>query len=75
MKCKPKTPRNLDELDVAIPNMNTQEAEKRVLSALKDISGIVSVRIIERGALVRDDSKADEEIPKPSGFGWPGPKP
>jgi len=37
-----QNPRNLDELE-AIPNMNTEEAEKRVLSALKGAHRLIFV--------------------------------
>ena len=42
-----------EELDLAILGMDTPAAEKAVLEALEGLSGVVSVRLIERGAFLR----------------------
>jgi hypothetical protein len=44
------------ELDLAIPDMDSADAEKRVRSILTDLPGIEAVRLIERGAYVRHRS-------------------
>jgi copper chaperone CopZ len=41
------------ELDLAIPDMNSEDDEIRVSAALKGIKGIQFVRILPRGAFVR----------------------
>ena len=43
----------LEELDLAIPNMDSTGAEAQVAAALKDVPGIAEVRLIERGAFIR----------------------
>ena len=44
------------ELDLAIPDMDSAEAEERVRSVLADLPGIQTVRLIERGAYIRHRS-------------------
>ncbi len=46
---------HLEELDLAIPDMDTAIAEERVKDTLGRLRGIESVRLIERGAWVRHD--------------------
>ena len=41
------------ELDLAIPDMNDEDDEKRVSVLLKGIKGIQFVRILPRGAFIR----------------------
>jgi len=41
------------ELDLAIPDMNDEDDEKKVSAALKGIKGIQFVRILPRGAFIR----------------------
>jgi len=41
------------ELDLAIPDMNDEDDEKRVSALLKGIKGIQFVRILPRGAFIR----------------------
>ena len=43
----------LDELDLAIPDMDSPEAEKKAAVVLKGIPGVAEVRLIERGAFIR----------------------
>jgi hypothetical protein len=52
------------ELDLAIPDMDRPDGEKRVKETLEILRGIVAVRIIERGAWVRfrPESITAEEI-------------
>lgn len=42
-----------EELDLAIPDMDTDGAEERVKVALEKIPGIQSVRLLQRGAFIR----------------------
>jgi hypothetical protein len=44
------------ELDLAIPDMDSRQAEERVRGILTDLPGIESVRLIERGAYIRHRS-------------------
>jgi hypothetical protein len=44
---------SLEELDLAIPNMDSGNAEREAASLLKGLPGIDHVRLIERGAYVR----------------------
>lgn len=46
------------ELDLAIANMDSAEAEESVRAALKILPGIRAVRLIERGAWMEYDSAA-----------------
>ena len=41
------------ELDLAIPDMDSNSAEAQVASVLKDVPGIVEARMMERGAFIR----------------------
>jgi len=53
----------IEELDLAIPDMDTPDAERKVKAALELLQGIESVRLIERGAYIRhnaDSITADE---------------
>ena len=51
------TATNIEELDLAIASMDLPETEKRAQAALKSLSGILKVRIIERGCWVEYDSQ------------------
>ena len=53
-----------EELDLAIPDMSTEEEVRRASAALTPLPGIVAVRIVERGAFVHYDASAisKEEI-------------
>jgi hypothetical protein len=42
-----------EELDLAIPDMDSETAELAVKSSLEQLPGIVSVRLVERGAFAR----------------------
>ena len=44
------------ELDLAIPDMDSAEAEERIRTVLADLPGIQTVRLIERGAYIRHRS-------------------
>jgi cation transport ATPase len=46
-------PTHTNELDLAIPDMDSETAEKRVKDALHDLPGIETVRLMERGAWMR----------------------
>ena len=46
-------PNKVDELDLAIPNLNTEEDEERAGAVLKGMRGVVDVRMMQRGAFVR----------------------
>jgi hypothetical protein len=46
-------PQPFEELDLAIPDMDTQNAEMQVATLLKGLPGVQHVRLIERGAFVR----------------------
>ena len=49
-----KTPKNhAEELDLAIPDMDSKTAELAVKASLEQLPGIVSVRLLERGAFAR----------------------
>jgi hypothetical protein len=52
------------ELDLAIPDMNDEDDEKRASALLKGIKGIQFVRILPRGAFIRyhPDTIAGEAI-------------
>lgn len=41
------------EVDLAIPDMNSLEAEQAVQAALTGVPGIEAVRLVERGAWIR----------------------
>ena len=47
------TPVHLDELDLAIPDMDSPTTENQVKAALEKMPGIKSVRLVERGAFIR----------------------
>jgi copper chaperone CopZ len=54
-----KTPNNhSEELDLAIPDMDSETAELAVQASLEQLPGIVSVRLLERGAFVRYNPNA-----------------
>ena len=42
-----------EELDLAIPDMDTETAELAVKNSLAKLPGIVAVRLVQRGAFVR----------------------
>jgi hypothetical protein len=42
-----------EELDLAIPDMDSPTAELAVKQSLEQLPGIVSVRLVERGAFAR----------------------
>ncbi len=49
-----KTPmKHAEELDLAIPDMDSKTAELAVKASLEQLPGIVSVRLMERGAFAR----------------------
>jgi copper chaperone CopZ len=50
MKTEPAHP---EELDLAIPDMDTEAAEFAVKNSLERLPGIVTVRLMERGAFAR----------------------
>ncbi len=41
------------ELDLAIPDMDTQAAESEVAAVLKNLPGVIQVRLFSRGAFIR----------------------
>jgi hypothetical protein len=43
---------HLEELDLAIPNMDTEDLEIRAGEILRGLPGVYHVQLIERGALV-----------------------
>ncbi len=43
----------IQELDLAIPDMDTQAAENEVAELLKNLPGVVHVRLFLRGAFIR----------------------
>jgi hypothetical protein len=43
----------VEDLDLAIPDMDSTTAESQVAALLRDIPGIVHVRLSQRGAFVR----------------------
>jgi copper chaperone CopZ len=47
-----------EELDLAIPDMDSETAEIAVKASLEQIPGIISVRIVERGAFARYNPSA-----------------
>jgi cation transport ATPase len=47
---------HLEELDLAIPDMDTALAEERIKHTLELLRGVETVRLIERGAFVRHDA-------------------
>ena len=44
---------NAEELDLAIPDMDTEHAELAVKKSLEQLPGIITVRLMERGAFAR----------------------
>jgi cation transport ATPase len=42
-----------EELDLAIPDMDSETAERAVQASLEHLPGTISVRLLERGAFVR----------------------
>jgi len=46
-------PIHAEELDLAIPDMDTETAEIAVQHALEKLPGIINVRLMERGAFAR----------------------
>ena len=48
-----KNETTIEELDLAIPDMDSPGAETQVAALLKDVPGMVEVRLIERGAFIR----------------------
>lgn len=49
---------HLEELDLAIPDMDTPGAEEQVAKVLKDIPGIGAVLLLERGAFIHYNADA-----------------
>jgi len=45
--------KHAEELDLAIPDMDSKTAELAVKASLEQLPGIVSVRLMERGAFAR----------------------
>ncbi len=52
MNSNNRTPNEFEELDLAVPNLNTAEDEARAGEILRKLRGVESVRIIERGIWV-----------------------
>jgi hypothetical protein len=46
-------PSHAEELDLAIPDMDSETAELAVKHALEKLPGIITVRLLERGAFAR----------------------
>jgi copper chaperone CopZ len=46
-------PPHIEELDLAIPDMDTETGEFAVKESLEGLPGIVAVRLMERGAFTR----------------------
>ncbi len=46
-------PTHAEELDLAIPDMDTETAEIAVQNSLSKLPGIITVRLVERGAFAR----------------------
>ncbi len=46
-------PTHAEELDLAIPDMDSETAEIAVQNALTKLPGIITVRLVERGAFAR----------------------
>ena len=44
---------HLEELDLAIPDMDTEAEELAAKAALEGLPGVVTVRLVQRGAFVR----------------------
>ena len=42
-----------EELDLAIPDMDSKQAELEVKASLEQLPGIIAVRLVERGAFAR----------------------
>lgn len=42
-----------EELDLAIPDMDSETAEMSVKASLEHLRGIISIRLVERGAFAR----------------------
>ena len=61
------------ERDLAIPDMDSAEAEERIRTVLADLPGIQTVRLIERGAYIRHRSSVTPgqicEAVRKSGYG------
>lgn len=49
---KTETP-HAEELDLAIPDMDSPTAENAVKASLEQLPGVISVRLMERGAFAR----------------------
>lgn len=47
-----------EELDLAIPDMDSKTVELAVKASLKQIPGVISVRFVERGAFARYNPNA-----------------
>jgi len=47
-----------EELDLAIPDMDSESAEKAVQASLQQLPGVLAVRLLERGAFIRYNSDA-----------------
>jgi hypothetical protein len=43
----------IEEVDLAIPDMDSATTESQVSALLRDVPGIVHVRLMERGAFIR----------------------
>ena len=44
-----------EELDLAIPDMDSKKAELDVKASLENLPGMIAVRLLERGAFARYD--------------------
>jgi len=47
-----------EELDLAIPDMDSPTAELAVKASLEQLPGVIAVRLLERGAFARYDPDA-----------------
>ncbi|MDB6155202.1 MAG: hypothetical protein JWL90_3655 [Chthoniobacteraceae bacterium] len=48
---------SLDELDLMIPDMDSESAEAQVKGILEKLPGIQGVRLVQRGAFIRYDAQ------------------
>jgi hypothetical protein len=49
---------HVEELDLAIPDMDSETAELAVKASLEQLPGIINVRLLERGAFARYNPNA-----------------
>jgi copper chaperone CopZ len=53
---KNSAPQHFEELDLMIPDMDTESAEAEVKGILDGLPGIQAVRLVQRGAFIRYDA-------------------